>query len=360
MATTGTLHMLTSTSASEALYLQLPESTDLKVPEVIIHSARDTELGRDNTSLSRSYTSQSLIDKDLTRTMRIKNCDDGFQRRMRKTSCRQNRGSSLAEIHSLDDFRLFNFDLSGIWAITTSISQFPSVDRWLKRIKSLYRWRERGRSDVLQEMEDLTQRSSEVIIPEISRSHKFQTKNSGRNPLSTVSGPMPPPPSRVSISQSLEIGSTGMFISLIDLNQHSTVASNISSSFPESKNIPNMNPNLIQVIGESALPLTFKALQRDAARESTRAMGLNTVTGMDAGGVSQLCRFSIYLEEAPMATAVTSAREEQDNLFDQLMPSSNINKSIANNDTQDVVSISKEDALIENDAYATSVSHRFS
>ena len=358
MATTGTLHMLTSTSASEALYLQLPESTDLRVPEVLIHGARDIELGQDNTSLSRSYTSQSLIDKNLTRTVRTRSSDpdDGFQRRMPKTSCRQSRGFNLAENHSFDDFRLFNFDLNSIWAITTSISQFPSVDRWLKKIKSLYRWAERGESEEQQAMKDLTQLNSKLTIPESSRSQKFQTQDPSQIPLGAVSGPMLPPPTRMSISQSLEIGSTGMYISLIDLNQYSTVPSNTNSSFPELKNVPNMNPSMIQAIGESALPSTFKALQRDAARESTRATGLNAVSGMGSGGISQLCQFSVYLEEAPMTSAVTSIGDEQDNLFDQLLPNSSIKKSIANNDTENGVLTSKLNAVVENEAYATSVS----
>ena len=358
MATTGTLHMLTSTSASEALYLQLPESTDLRVPEVLIHGAWDIELGQDNTSLSRSYTSQSLIDKNLTRTVRTRSSDpdDGFQRRMPKTSCRQSRGFNLAENHSFDDFRLFNFDLNSIWAITTSISQFPSVDRWLKKIKSLYRWAERGESEEQQAMKDLTQLNSKLTIPESSRSQKFQTQDPSRSPLGGVSVPMLPPPTRMSISQSLDIGSTGMSISLIDLNQYNTVASNTNSSFPELKNVPNMNPSMIQAIGESALPSTFKALQRDAARESTRATGLNAVSGMGSGGISQLCQFSVYLEEAPMTSAVTSIGDEQDNLFDQLLPNSSIKKSIANNDTENGVLTSKLNAVVENEAYATSVS----
>lgn len=377
MATTGTLHLLSSTSATEALYLQLPDSTDYRVPEVVVHSARDVELERGNATMAndslsenaRTFINRSAIDKNLPRTMRVRSCDDGLQKRMRRMPCYQSRGSGLALPIGRDDFGSSSSDLNSVWAIATGISQFPSVDSWLKILKGLFLWGERGRSEAFRAAENPTQQNSKMSVSEGSKCQGCDLESfseiggSRLNTLGTTAGSIVLPPPRMTSPQSLEIGSTGMSIRLIDLSQLSVVVKNQNLSFPVIRNNPNMNPNLIQAIGESALPETFKGLQRDATKESIRAMGLNTVTGMGSSGISQLCQFSINIEEAPMETTARSTMDQQQQtLFDHLMPGANINKSSANdsNSTSGAVYLKrKEEELARNEAYATAVSHSF-
>ena len=140
----------------------------------------------------------------------------------------------------------------------------------------------------------------------------------------TVQKSRPPSPAPVYQPHSLPVGNTGMILHLINLAQPASASSNSSSPFtraPPRWTLPDMNPDHMQAIGESALPVTFKNLQRTAAMErfepGVLGLGLTFNAGVGGGGIAQKCRFSMKLQESPMETS--PGKDEQWTFIDQLV-----------------------------------------
>jgi hypothetical protein len=162
-----------------------------------------------------------------------------------------------------------------------------------------------------------------------------------------------PPSSR---PQSLAVGSTGMVIHLMDSARYTAVIStgNDTDSSQQAdgsqKESPELNPNYIEAIGESSLPMTFKNLQRSAAasRFEPGVLGLGLAFGLGTGGngVAQTCQFSIRLKEPPMETNM--AKDQHWQYLNQLL------SNVTNVDPVRLsgVEMSEEDKELEADRVA--------
>jgi hypothetical protein len=149
----------------------------------------------------------------------------------------------------------------------------------------------------------------------------FQTMSASSSLAAETS---PPPSSR---PQSLAVGSTGMVIHLMDSARYTAVVStgNNTDSAQQAdgsqKVSPELNPNYIEAIGESSLPMTFKNLQRSAAasRFEPGVLGFGLAFGLGTGGngVAQTCQFSIRLKEPPMETNM--AKDQHWQYLNQLL-----------------------------------------
>lgn len=124
---------------------------------------------------------------------------------------------------------------------------------------------------------------------------------SASKPLASDAAPQPS-----SKPQSLAVGSTGMVIHLIDLAHRPVVIGKVNDSSQQAadpqKSAPELNPNFIEAIGESSLPVTFKNLQRSAAASRFEPGVLGLAFGLSAGanGIAQTCQFAIRLKEPAM------------------------------------------------------------
>ena len=176
--------------------------------------------------------------------------------------------------------------------------------------------------------------------------------------------PSPPlPPKRL---QSLAVGSTGMFIHLINLNQlpaimrENSSASSIASELKRA--MPDMNPNLIQAIGESSLPPTFKSLQRSSAVErfDTGVLGMAFGLGTGASGIAQSCPFSIRLKEPAMVVAESEKEKEKEKQWDISQLIANMTSTgkahVLGDEDKTKDSSAAVIAARSNSAYATTVS----
>ena len=165
------------------------------------------------------------------------------------------------------------------------------------------------------------------------------------SPVQNSKPPSPSPsPAPLSRPQSLPVGNTGMILHLINLAQPPFVASNSSSSFTSAPSrwvLPDMDPDHMQAIGESALPLTFKNLQRSTSMERLYpALAFNS--GRGGPDVAQKCRFSMKLQEPPMENS--PGKDEQWTLIDQLLGNITNSDSMRVAGTEDKVSEKKKDA----------------
>ena len=178
-------------------------------------------------------------------------------------------------------------------------------------------------------------------------------------------------PTQTSRPQSLAVGSTGMVIHLMDLAHHTAVVNTGNGTDSpkgadgSSRVSSELNPNDIEAIGESSLPMTFKSLQRSAAasRFEPGVLGLGLAFGLGTGGngIAQTCQFSIRLKEPSMETNL--AKDQHWQYLNQLLV------NVTNTDPVRLgeVEISEEDKEREaaraaavtrkNAAYASMVSH---
>ena len=148
--------------------------------------------------------------------------------------------------------------------------------------------------------------------------------------------------------RSLSVGNTGMTIHLIDMSQPPLVIANTSSLFTTlqvPRSTIDMNPNLIQAIGESSLSANFKNLQRAAAFD---ASGMTFSLGKKAGGIAQQCQFSLTFSEAPME----GYKDPKKVFLNQLMPNTTHTEGDSGGVEEDAASLARRNA-----AYASSVSY---
>lgn len=118
--------------------------------------------------------------------------------------------------------------------------------------------------------------------------------------------------SEFSKSKSLAVGTTGMYIKLIDMTPILSILSNGSSTFPsvplqQKRHV--INPDLMQAIGESSLPVSFKNLQMGIKAGPT-VFPILPITGskmdepIDDGsrteGISQSCQFVMNMNVPPI------------------------------------------------------------
>jgi hypothetical protein len=118
--------------------------------------------------------------------------------------------------------------------------------------------------------------------------------------------------SEISKSKSLAVGTTGMYIKLIDVTPIPSILSNGTSTFPsvpmqQKRHV--INPDLMQAIGESSLPVSFKNLQTGIKASPTvfpirPSTGSKTDEPIDNGsrteGISQSCQFVVNMNVPPI------------------------------------------------------------
>ena len=167
---------------------------------------------------------------------------------------------------------------------------------------------------------------------------------SGTAPQVQKSKSPSPSPAPLSRPQSLPVGNTGMILHLINLAQPPFVASNSTSSFTSAPSrwvLPDMDPDHMQAIGESALPVTFKNLQRSTSMERLYpALAFNS--GRGGPDIAQKCRFSMKLQEPPMDNS--PGKDEQWTLIDQLLGNITNSDSMRVAGTEDKTTEKKKDA----------------
>lgn len=291
--------MLSSARATEKLYLQLPAK---------LNDVGETKV---TTRSNKSFTANNIHNKNTTMENHTVN----------------NNNSLNGHMYSHRQSRLLSVLPSMIAAVDTSpvenglTSIFSYMDDWLKTdeflaeetIRSInYRqllsslhtrlaWKEGAAAQISHTQRDMQQ---------------LQKVSSNVSGINSAALPLP------SSIRSLSVGSTGMKIHLIDVipllsNKSISLIANI-------RKIPGFGENLMQVIGESVLPVSFKNLQSSMGLDSQvlgTGAGISTTitqpgtvaydtfkSGNSEGSpflISQLCQFTMRLNEYPIETKAT-------------------------------------------------------
>ena len=297
LAATGELHLLSSVEATEMLFLQLPQN----LPNENVTAAHSTPepFERDGSAAAEpTKFKDGKRDATLPRDKSVfSGGDEATERTFRRPRELHSEPSSYSEAHrfsseafledkdplgSLGDRRFFD-DMGGLGGL-------------------------------------LIQNRRHLLVSSTGSDSPLHV--SGTAP--SVQKSRPPSPAPVYQPHSLPVGNTGMILHLINLAQPASTSNNSSSRFtkaPPRWTLPDMNPDHMQAIGESALPVTFKNLQRTAAMErfepGVLGLGLAFNAGIGGGGVAQKCRFSMKLQETPMEAS--PGKDEQWTFFDQLV-----------------------------------------
>ena len=386
LAATGELHLLSSIQASEMLFLKLPDrDSKTHLQETSVNFTKSGTEQPPDTQLNPGHVIASISSRNGNRTIVKGGAGNRTSRNNKSLDGEDNyitnRPRKRRHPRLLGDYDPYaEVDVKGFKLSRDAYVEDERLPVWKKHPQVFDSdWEMDENSD-----KKLTQKerrmlstvpvTSTFFVQPLTTEQSFDDNRLVGEPGTPTSTPVLPPKKL----QSLAVGSTGMFIHLINLNQlpalmkenNSTSASSVTS---ESKRaIPDMNPNFIQAIGESSLPPTFKSLQRSSAVErfDPGAFGIAFGLGTGTSGIAQSCQFSIKLKEP--ATVVDLGKELEvvvDVEREKEMQWEYINQPIANMTNSksrvsgDEVKVKESSAAIlaarSNAAYATTVSHHF-
>jgi hypothetical protein len=276
LATSGSLYLLSSMLASENLFLQVPETeaaTNQGNQKLSVVNKEQTALAEINISVNISANN-------------VKNHDDMHRQTKSKKRQQQFRSLSDTSLESFED-RKDNLEHSSFYPEDSVLNDYLLTERFPKG--SL-------RRSLFSAFESVYQLVSRDKRHErsLSTPHNFQTPEN-------FSQPNPDSKSDLSKSKSLAVGTTGMYIKLIDVfPSPSIILSNGTSTFPSSplqKKRHVINPDLMQAIGESSLPITFKKLQINSGQT---ASAVHPSNASQTEGISQSCQFVMNLDIPPI------------------------------------------------------------
>ena len=377
LAATGELHLLSSIQASEMLFLQLPDSkthlqeTYNNFTKTSTEQPLDTQLnpGHMIASVSGRNGNRTIVKGGAgNRTSRNNKSLDSEDNYIANRPRKRRHPRLLSNYDPSAEIDVRGYKLSRDAYVEDEVlpvwKKHPQVfdSDWEMDMNSDKKLTQKGRR-----MLSTIPVTSTFFVQPLTTEQSFNDNRLVGEPGTPTSTPVLSP-KRI---QSLAVGSTGMFIHLINLNQLPALMreNSTTSLTSESKRaIPDMNPNFIQAIGESSLPPTFKSLQRSSAVErfDPGAFGIAFGLGTGTSGIAQSCQFSIKLKEP--ATVVDLGKEveierEKDMQWEYL------NELIANMTNSkshvsgDEVKVKESSAAIlaarSNAAYATTVSHLF-
>ena len=310
--------MLSSSSANEALFLKLPHSVESLSDESNLNTTKLEVAGEMHSSVSKpvqltanfnrtsmNYSNRSAHERTLhTNRLRAAEQTDGPKSRKR----RRPRILSYESAYEQGDQQAvvdqpFNTDIRKLYI---DLQQMPSIDGGLSQLSYLLgsrSWESKG----VQQHRSLTSDLASEVTTGMGAANVqlINTTSTGK-----VSGLQLKLPTFVSAPQSQEIGSTGMSIHLIDMSRaHIATVNGTSPSLvlPPKNVLHDMDPDFMQAIGESYLPISFKNLQRSATLEFSNSAGVDISVGKGVSGIAQLCQFSVLMSEAPMKSSVSNS-----------------------------------------------------
>jgi hypothetical protein len=264
--------------AAESLFLQVPET-----------EAATNQGNQKPSVVSKEQT--TLVDSNISVNIsanKVKNHEDMHRRTKSKKGQQQSR--SLANEASLLDIEdgKDNLEYSDLYLEDSVLDDYLLTERFLKGSirRSLF--------SALESVYQLISRDKRHERS-LSTAHNSQTSVN-------VSQSNPDSKSDFSKSKSLAVGTTGMYIKLIDVTPFpSIILSNGTSTFPSSplqKKRHAINPDLMQAIGESSLPITFKKLQINTGQTASPAPHPGNASRTD--GISQSCQFVMNMNVPPI------------------------------------------------------------
>lgn len=377
LAATGELHLLSSIQASEMLFLQLPDSK-LNLQDTNDNATKSSTEQQLNTQLNPGHliaapggrnNNRTIVKGGMgNRTSRNNKSFDGEDSYISNRQRKRRHPRLLGNYDPYAEIDVRSYKLSRDAHVTDvelpTWKKHPQVfdGGWetnMNSEKKVTRNERRALSTVPV--------TSAFFVQPLSTGKLLEDNRIVGDPGTPTSTPVLAPKQ----IQSLAVGTTGMFIHLINLNQLPALMRENNSTSPTSESrraIPDMNPNLIQAIGESSLPPTFKSLQRSSAVErfDPGVLGIAFGLGTGTSGIAQSCQFSIKLKEPATVVdlgkeaRIEREREMQSEFISQLIANMTNSKTRLSGDE---VKVKESSASIlaarSNAAYATTVSRHF-